>query len=162
MTFENCNATGDATQDKVQQVIQAELRAVGMDMQIHNYSSTVYGEIRVTGKCDSLFHRWKIGAPPALSIFYSADAIPPNGLNEDFYINKEATDVIHQAEQEIDPAKAKPLFWKAQEILAQDVPTIPIYYMVSATATSGNLAGLTGNPSNAGDGWNIDQWRFAP
>ena len=162
MTFENCNATGDATQDRVQQVIQAELRAVGMDMQIHNYSTTVYGEIRVTGKCDSLFHRWKIGAPPALSMFYSADAIPPNGLNEDFYINKEATDVINAAEQEIDPAKAKPLFWKAQEILAQDVPTIPIYYMVSATATSSTLAGLTGNPSNAGDGWNIDQWRFMP
>jgi peptide/nickel transport system substrate-binding protein len=162
MTFENCNATGDATQDKVQQVIQAELRAVGMDMQIHNYSSTVYGEIRVTGKCDTLFHRWKIGAPPTLSIFYSADALPPNGLNEDFYVNKEATDVINQAEQQIDPAKAKPLFWKAQQILAQDVPTIPIYYMVSATATSGNLAGLTGNPSNAGDGWNIEQWRFEP
>ncbi|HYM68719.1 MAG TPA: peptide ABC transporter substrate-binding protein [bacterium] len=160
LTFENCNATGDATQDRVQQVIQAELRAVGMDMQIHNYSSTVYGEIRVTGKCDTLFHRWKIGAPPALSIFYSADALPPNGLNEDFYVNKDVTDVINQAEQEIDPAKAKPLFWKAQEMLGQDVPTIPVYYMVSATATSSKLAGLTGNPSNAGDGWNIEQWRY--
>jgi len=162
MTFENCNATGDATQDRVQQVIQAELRAVGMDMQIHNYSSTVYGQIRVTGQCDTLFHRWKIAAPPVLSIFYSADALPPNGLNEDFYINKEVTDVINQAEQEIDTQKAKALFWKAQEMLGQDVPSIPIYYMVSATATSSQLVGLTGNPSNAGDGWNIGQWRYGP
>jgi peptide/nickel transport system substrate-binding protein len=162
MTFENCNATGDATQDRVQQVIQAELRAVGMDMQIHNYSSTVYGQIRVTGQCDTLFHRWKIAAPPVLSIFYSADALPPNGLNEDFYVNKEVTDVINQAEQEIDTQKAKALFWKAQEMLGQDVPSIPIYYMVSATATSSRLVGLTGNPSNAGDGWNIDQWRYSP
>jgi peptide/nickel transport system substrate-binding protein len=162
MTFENCNATGDATQDRVQQVIQAELRAVGMDMQIHNYSSTVYGQIRVTGQCDTLFHRWKIAAPPVLSIFYSADALPPNGLNEDFYVNKDVTDVINQAEQEIDTQKAKALFWKAQEMLGQDVPSIPIYYMVSATATSSRLVGLTGNPSNAGDGWNIGQWRYSP
>ena len=162
MTFENCNATGDATQDRVQEVIQAELRAVGMDMQIRNYSSTVYGEIRVTGKCDTLFHRWKIGAPPLLSIFYSAEALPPNGLNEDFYINNEVTAAINQAEQEIDPQKAKALFWKAQEMLGRDVPSIPIYYMVSATATSSRLTGLTGNPSNAGDGWNIAEWQLTP
>ena len=162
MTFENCNATGDATQDRVQEVIQAELRAVGMDMQIRNYSTTVYGEIRVTGKCDTLFHRWKIGAPPLLSIFYSAEALPPNGLNEDFYINNEVTAAINQAEQEIDPQKAKALFWKAQEMLGRDVPSIPIYYMVSATATSSRLAGLTGNPSNAGDGWNIAEWQLTP
>ena len=162
MTFENCNATGDATQDRVQEVIQAELRAVGMDMQIRNYSTTVYGEIRVTGKCDTLFHRWKIGAPPLLSIFYSAEALPPNGLNEDFYINNEVTAAINQAEQEIDPQKAKALFWKAQEMLGRDVPSIPIYYMVSATATSSRLTGLTGNPSNAGDGWNIAEWQLTP
>jgi len=54
-------------------------------------------------------------------MFYSSDALPPNGLNEDFYVNKNVTDIINQAEQEIDPAKAKPLFWKAQEMLAQDL-----------------------------------------
>jgi len=53
-------------------------------------------------------------------------------------------------------------FWKAQEMLGQDVPSIPIYYMTAATATSSRLVGLTGNPSNAGDGWNIGLWRYGP
>jgi len=47
-------------------------------------------------------------------------------------------------------------------MLGRDVPSIPIYYMVSATATSSRLAGLTGNPSNAGDGWNIAEWQLTP
>ncbi len=45
---------------------------------------------------------------------------------------------------------------------SRPVPSIPIYYMVSATATSSRLAGFTGKPSNAGDGWNIAQWQLTP
>jgi peptide/nickel transport system substrate-binding protein len=161
-TFDNCLNTGDATQERVQQVIQAMLRSIGMNMEIRNFSAVVYGEIRFKGECDTLFHRWIVPATPVLSIFYSADAMPPNGLNEDFYANAEITEIIKEAESTIDQPKAKALFWRAQEILARDLPTIPIYYMVAAQATTSRLQGLVGNPTNDGDGWNIEEWRLGP
>ncbi len=103
-----------------------------------------------------------VPATPVLSIFYASDATPPNGLNEDFYVNAKLTDVIKEAEGTIDQPKAKALFGQAQEILGQELPTIPIYYMVAANGMSARLQGLVGNPTNDGDGWNLEEWRFAP
>ncbi len=161
-TFDNCLNIGDATQERVQQVIQAMLRAVGMDMQIRNFSATVYGEIRFRGECDTLFHRWIVPATPVLSIFYASDAMPPNGLNQVFYVNAEFTDTIKEAESTVDQSRAKTLFFRAQEILARDLPTIPIYYLVGAQATTSRIQGLVGNPTNDGDGWNMEEWRVGP
>ena len=161
--FSNCLGTGDASQEKVQQVIQAELHSIGMEMEIHNYSPTVYGEIRFKGEaCDTLFHRWIVPATPVLSIFYAADAMPPNGLNEDFYANDRLTQLIKEAEATIDRPKAKALFWQAQEILGRELPTIPIYYMVAADGATAKLQGLVGNPTNDGDGWNLEEWTLSP
>ncbi|HLY22744.1 MAG TPA: peptide ABC transporter substrate-binding protein [bacterium] len=162
LAFTNCNSVGDATQDRVQQVIQAELRAVGLGMQIHNYSPTVYGQIRFQGECDTLFHRWIVPAYPSLSQFYASDAMPPNGLNEDFYASEEFTDTIRRAERTIDQPAAKKLFWQAQEILGRDLPSIPIYYLYGAQATTTQMRGLVGNPTNDGDGWNMEQWVLEP
>ena len=143
-------------------MIQAELRVIGMNMEIRNFSPTVYGEIRFKGECDTLFHRWIVPATPVLSIFHAADAIPPNGLNEDFYANQKLTDVIKEAERTIDQPKAKGLFWQAQEILGQELPTIPVYYMVAANGMTTRLQGLVGNPTNDGDGWNMEEWTLNP
>jgi len=161
-TFDNCHNIGDATQERVQQVIQAMLRQIGMNMEIRNFSPTVYGGIRFRGECDTLFHRWIVPATPVLSIFYAADATPPNGLNQVFYINAEITEIIKEAEGTVDQPKAKALFWRAQEILARDLPTIPIYYLVGAQATTARLSGLVGNPTNDGDGWNSEVWKLGP
>ncbi len=157
-TFMNCGQAGDSTWDKAQQVIQANLRSIGMDMQIQNYSVTVYGGIRLSGKCDTLFHRWKVAAPPNLSTFYSADNMPPMGLNQVFYDNPTLTKILAEAENTVDQPKAKALFWQAEEILGNDVPTIPVYYLDGANAAISQLHGFTGNPTNAGDGWNNELW----
>ena len=97
-----------------------------------------------------------------MPIFFASDSTPPNGLNEDFYVNPKLTDVITLAEATIDQPQAKALFGQAQEILGQDLPTIPIYYMVVANGMSSRLQGLAGNPTNDGDGWNLEDWRFSP
>ena len=37
-------------------------------------------------------------------------------------------------------------------------PTIPGYYLYGADATTARLRGLVGNPTNDGDGWNMEEW----
>lgn len=162
LSFLNCANTGDATQDKVQLAIQAMLRSVGMDMKIQNYSPTVFGAIRVHGRCETLFHRWIVPPTPGLSRFYSTGAFPPNGFNHLRYDNPGFDRIIAAAESTVDQAKAKVLFWQAQEILAQDLPTLPIFYMYGALATTSRLRGFLGNPTNDGPGWNIEQWSVSP
>jgi peptide/nickel transport system substrate-binding protein len=162
LSFLNCAPTGDATQDKVQLVVQAMLRAVGMEMRIQNYSPTVFGAIRVQGRCETLMHRWIVPPTPFLSRFYSTSAMPPNGLNHLRYDNPTFDRIIAQAEGTVDQAKAKPLFWQAQEILAQDLPSLPLYYMYAAHGTVSKLQGFVGNPTNDGAGWNIEEWALKP
>lgn len=162
LSFLNCANSGDTTQDKAQLAIQAMLRSVGMDMKIQKYSPTVFGAIRTQGRCETLFHRWIVPPTPGLSRFYSTSAMPPNGFNHLRYDNPAFDRITSEAERTIDPAKAKVLFWQAQEILAQDLPTLPIYYMYGALATTAGLRGFLGNPTNDGPGWNIEDWSLRP
>jgi peptide/nickel transport system substrate-binding protein len=162
LSFDNSDRTGDADADRVQQVIQANLKAIGIDMKIANVSSTAFGDQRIQGKYDTKFHRWIVPAEPSLVKFYSQNSWPPRGLNDVFYKNAKLTDVLETADVTLDKAKRKDLLFQAQDIIGQEVVTIPVHYTILTTASSTKLTGYKGNPTNDSDGWNMEEWDLNP
>lgn len=160
LAFNNINAQGDATADRIQQVIQANLKAVGIDMEIKNVASTAFGGIRSRGEFDTKFHRWIVPSEPSITRFYHKDTVSPNGLNQGFYINEEVSKLMDEADVTVDQTKRKELLFKIQEELGKDLPTIQIYYNVLFTASSAKMKGYKGNPTNDSDGWNIEEWEL--
>ena len=49
---------------------------------------------------------------------------------------------------------------KAQEIIAEDVPSLFLYNRVFINAIPENLENFRGNPTNTGIFWNVHEWRF--
>ena len=64
-----------------------------------------------------------------------------------FYYNQEVNQLIVQQRQESDPNKRMEIFARIQEILAEDVPYIPLWQTKEYAFAQNNINGVTINPS---------------
>jgi peptide/nickel transport system substrate-binding protein len=72
-----------------------------------------------------------------------------------FYYNQQANELINQQRQETDPEKRKALFAQLQNILAQDVPYVPLWQTKDYAFAQNNVTGVTLNPSQNFPFWTI-------
>ncbi|NGX26734.1 MAG: hypothetical protein K940chlam6_00659, partial [Chlamydiae bacterium] len=62
-----------------------------------------------------------------------------NGVNMSRWGNKEYSDLISQAEKQADPVFRKAFFNKAEALLMEEMPVIPLYFTTNAYAKSDKL-----------------------
>jgi peptide/nickel transport system substrate-binding protein len=97
--------------------------------------------------------RW-IGSNQDPDIFHYAYATamaPPKGANRGRYSNPRVDALLAQAEAEPDQAKRRALYIEVQQILAEDLPSIPLWYANNVVIHSSRLAGLTPNAGGSFD-----------
>jgi peptide/nickel transport system substrate-binding protein len=140
-------ASGNAATSQYAQVIQNQLREVGIPVEIETAEFGVFltqlrqGQYQMTtaryvgGNHDPIYYR---------DLFASSE-IPTEkrqSANRTRYSNPEFDKIISQAINETDREKAKQLYAQAQEIISRDVPLLPLWYpanMVVATKNVGNI-----------------------
>ena len=74
-----------------------------------------------------------------------------------FYYSDRANELITQSRQEQDPAKRQAIFVELQELLAQDVPYIPLWQTKDYAFAQNEIAGVTINPSQTFPFWTIQR-----
>jgi ABC-type transport system substrate-binding protein len=62
------------------------------------------------------------------------------------------------SDQELDPAKRKAQLFKAQELLAEDAFSLPVYYNVNPVVISKKLGNFKASGTNLGSFWNVYEW----
>lgn len=72
-----------------------------------------------------------------------------------FYYSKQANELIDRQRQEIAPETRKTIFAQLQDILAQDVPYIPLWQTKDYAFAQNNVTGVTLNPSQNFPFWTI-------
>jgi peptide/nickel transport system substrate-binding protein len=72
-----------------------------------------------------------------------------------FYYSDRANQLIEQSRQEQDPTKRQALFVELQELLAQDVPYIPLWQTKDYAFAQNNISGVVINPSQNFPFWTI-------
>ena len=70
-----------------------------------------------------------------------------NGANRDYYSNPRVDALIDQARREIDPKIRKPLYAEIQQILAQDMPYINLWYLDNVLVRTKRVQGIELNPA---------------
>ena len=63
---------------------------------------------------------------------------------------------------ELDQAKRAQLFQQADALMANDVPSIPMYSRPNPLIWKSNVLGMKNNPSNTGFTWNVEEWKWKP
>jgi peptide/nickel transport system substrate-binding protein len=160
LSFPGTTRSGHAEWEMVLQVLQAQLKSVGIAMEIRNYEPTMLGELWFGGKLPFFLSAWTLPADPEITLFYASDRTPPRGRNTYYYENEELTRLLYASDQTVDRKKRKELLFQAQEILAREVPEIPLYNRTMVSAFPAALRNVKPNPTNAGLFWNVHEWEL--
>ena len=72
-----------------------------------------------------------------------------------FYYSDRANQLIEQSRQEQDPTKRQAIFTELQELLAQDVPYIPLWQTIDYAFAQNEIEGVVINPSQTFPFWTI-------
>jgi peptide/nickel transport system substrate-binding protein len=115
------------------EILKEQLKAVGIvaDLVVNEWT-TYYNAIRQTRDIDGIFTIFSLPSipdPTTEAPRYHSKEIRPAGFNYLFYSNPRVDAIIEEAQRILDRDKRVQLFHEYQEILARDVPMIPLYVL---------------------------------
>ncbi len=130
-------SAGSKLVDNVEVYLQAQMKAVGMELKIKNEPPRVFfGETTKKRAFDLAIYSWiSIPESSPRSMLHSND-IPSeknawNGQNNPGYKNPEVDKLIDQLEAEFNAKKRAEIGRKIAEHYAKDIPVIPLYYRMN-------------------------------
>jgi peptide/nickel transport system substrate-binding protein len=130
-------------------VWQQQLREVGIALDIRTFEFATFFADVTSGSFQLYSLRW-IGGNEDPDIFeyaFHSNRFPPKGANRGFYSNPRVDTLIDQARQEVDQNTRKKLYDEVQQILAQDVPYINLWYFDNVLVHTRRMKNATLNPS---------------
>lgn len=150
---------GNAAREQIQQIIQSQLRQVGINVTIDNYDPPTWFSEKVDkGDYEMGIWAWLVSPDPDLESTFAKDRIPPEGQNYYWYENDKVTELLKQANTEVDDAKRIPLYQEVQKLMADDAALLPLYQRLNIVAFNTKLKGVKANPSQVGTFWNTEEW----
>jgi peptide/nickel transport system substrate-binding protein len=130
-------------------VMQQQLRDVGIVLEIRSFEfATFFSDVQ-HGAFQMYSLRW-IGGNEDPDIFeyaFHSSKFPPNGANRDYYSNPEVDALLDKARRELDPQARKPLYAEVQNVLAEDLPYINLWYLDNILVHTNRVRNLKLNPA---------------
>jgi peptide/nickel transport system substrate-binding protein len=80
------------------------------------------------------------------------------GLNVGGYSNGRIDSIVDQLAVTDDPERVLALATEGENILWNDMPSLPLYSEPRTTVVSDGMQDVVANPTAAGAGWNMDRW----
>jgi len=132
-------------------VLQQQLRAAGIDLQIRSAEfGTFYSDV-TKGAFQIYALRW-IGSNEDPDIFryaYGSGSFPPKGGNRGRYSNARVDELLKDAAGTTDQEVRRKNYVQVQQLLADDLPGIPLWYPDNEVIHNKRLMGVV--PEGAGD-----------
>jgi peptide/nickel transport system substrate-binding protein len=160
LAFTLITQAGFAIRESVAQAIERQLRDVGVDVTVELHDGTALSAIWFEGRFDAMLHWWQMPSDPELTTFFAADRTPPAGRNINYLHDEELTRLLYASDRTVDRARRKALLERAQAIISEQVPEIPLYSVTRLDAVPATLVNFKGNPTNTGIFWNVHEWEI--
>jgi peptide/nickel transport system substrate-binding protein len=154
----------------VQPLIKAKALAAGFDLEIENYDAEpFYSTTLPKGKFDMAEYMYLMSPDPGITWLLACESIPTkdngwSGSNYNRWCDPHATDVMHQADAELDPARRLALLDQVYDLEAKAFVSLPLYSSpVIGAWRADRMAGPIGdfNGSLTGLFFNMNEWSLA-
>lgn len=141
------------------EAIQAHLQKVGIAVQIRSYEWGTYFSDIISGNFQIYSLTW-VGTtdPDVYYLIFHSQSRPPNGANRNHYANPELDQLLEQARKALDRRQRKIAYSRVQEILAQDLPLISLWFNKNIVVMDQRLEGFVIYPG--GDFRSLAQARW--
>ncbi|MGL5956958.1 MAG: ABC transporter substrate-binding protein, partial [Brevinema sp.] len=139
--------TTEGPRQKMMEIIQANLKEIGLDASIEVYEWARFLDGTGKGEHDAFILGWTTvtgDADYGISTLVHTDAFGGPG-NRSFYSNPRVDQLLDQARIEVDPVKRNEMYKEIQIILDQEQPFFPLFYKLSNVGTSKNVKGFLFN-----------------
>ncbi len=141
----------DETTRLLAQVLQQQLRAVGIELDLRSSEfGTFYADI-TKGAFGMYMLRWT-GSNQDPDIFryaYSASSFPPKGGNRGRYTNPQLDQLLQTAANQTNDANRTQDYIAVQQTLARDLPSIPLWYPDIVVVHSTRLSNVHLDPGGS-------------
>ena len=130
-------------------VLQQQLSDVGITLDIRTFEFATFFSDVTHGAFQLYSLRW-IGGNEDPDIFeyaFHSAKFTPNGANRSFYSNPDLDALINQARSQLDQNLRKQLYAQVQQILAEDLPYITLWYYDNVVVHTRRVTGIELNPS---------------
>lgn len=154
LSFTIMNRAGRLDRIAIAQVIQAQLKPIGVDVQFDTQESAAWANTWRTGNWEAVISGWILPADPSFTSLFACDG----GNNMTGLCSPELDELMKASDQELDPAKRKPLLDEAQVKLADEMLSLPLYYNVTPIIASERLGNFKPSGTNLGSFWNVYEW----
>jgi len=130
-------------------VFQQQLREVGIVLDIRSFEFATFFSDVTHGEFQMYSLRWVGGNedPDIFEYAFHSARIIPNGANRQFYSNQRIDQLIDHARSETDQNARQQDYAQVQQILAEDLPYVDLWYFDNVMVYSKRVRNLQLNPS---------------
>jgi len=167
LTIEYSTVSTNTRRTTTQQLLQAKAKDAGIQFKIKNYEAGIlFGDIGPHGKFTMADFATGGSVDPSITSSFACENIPTSknefaGGNWNHWCNQQATDLMHQTDKELDPAKRLQLFDQIYQAEAADFLSLPLYVLPNVGAWRADKIGGPVDayiPSNLGMFYNMNEW----
>jgi peptide/nickel transport system substrate-binding protein len=130
-------------------VLQQQLRDVGIALDIRTFEFATFFADVTSGAYQVYSLRWIGGNedPDIFEYVFHSSKFSPHGANRGFYANPRVDALIDQGRTELDQNVRRQIYFEIQQILAEDLPYINLWYLDNVLVHSRRVKNLTLNPA---------------
>lgn len=154
--------------EQLQQVIQSDLRKIGVDLLIDNKPAKVFfGELARYRKFPHLsFYAWVMDPSSWGHTLWQSDMIPSkenswSGQNYPAWRNDEVTTLLKGVPTVLDPEKRKQMLARVQDVYVEELPAIPMYFRPVVAVTRKELKNFKPTGTQTPAAWNAHEWELS-
>ncbi len=158
---------GNERRELTQQLVQADLANVGIEITIENdEGATFFERLNTPDNCDGVcdydlaLFAW-VGSPDPsgnANIYGCDEDDTPRPQNWTVYCDDELTSLMDEANSTVDPDDNAALWNEAAAVIAEGVPIIPLFQQPQLLAWDNTISGPQLNPTNQTQFWNSAEW----
>lgn len=142
--------SNNTTRAQICEVIQAQLKEVGIDLVIEIVEWGTFLSETSSGNAELYMLGWSpsTGDGDYGLVPNTHSSNKGSGGNRSFYENKELDRILDEAKEELDVEKRRALYAQAQDIINEDAAVLPLYYQLSNAGLSRDVKGYVQTSAN--------------
>jgi len=152
-------SAGSADRTAIEQLVKGELKSIGIALTERPLPpSVVFSSLGIpSGDFDIASFSWiTSGDPGDFSEIYRCQG----NNNYTGYCSHAVDSLLQAASRELDPAKRRSLFRRADALMAADLPVMPLFAKPTLLIHKSKLLGMRPNPGTGGPFWNVQDWHW--
>jgi peptide/nickel transport system substrate-binding protein len=154
LSFTLINRAGTQDRIAVAQVIQAQLKQVGVEVVMETLESAAWTQRWRSGNWEGIISAWFLPADPSITNLYGCEG----HNNMTGFCDPALDEMMEASDRTLDPAERKRLLDAAQVAVAEEARYLPLYYNTVPEMVSSRIGNYRGSGTNFGSFWNLWEW----